>query len=79
MADSLAGVVLAAGAGTRLRPLTDLRPKALCPVGDRPLVDWAIEAVGDAVERVAVNVHHGRDQMVDPRRVAALHEQPRHL
>jgi NDP-sugar pyrophosphorylase family protein len=65
MADSLAGVVLAAGAGTRLRPLTDLRPKALCPVGDRPLVDWAIGAVGGAVGRVAVNVHHGRDQMLE--------------
>lgn len=32
-------VVLAAGAGTRLRPLTRLRPKALCPVGNVPLLD----------------------------------------
>ena len=39
MADSLAAVVLAAGAGTRLRPLTRLRPKALCPVDNVPLVD----------------------------------------
>ncbi len=56
----LAGVVLAAGAGTRLRPLTRLRPKALCPVGPRPLVDHALARVAPHVEEVAVNVHHGR-------------------
>jgi NDP-sugar pyrophosphorylase family protein len=54
----MAGVVLAAGAGTRLRPLTFERPKALCPVGNRPLVDWAIERVTPHVANVAVNVHH---------------------
>jgi MurNAc alpha-1-phosphate uridylyltransferase len=57
------GVVLAAGLGTRLRPLTDLRPKALCPVNDVPLVDLAIERVAPWVERVAVNVHAGRVQL----------------
>lgn len=60
MADSLAGVVLAAGAGTRLRPLTLLRPKPLCPVGDRALLDYALEAVAPVVGELAVNVHHGR-------------------
>jgi hypothetical protein len=63
MADSLAGLVLAAGGGTRLRPLTRLRPKALCPVGNVPLVDHAVAAVGRATDDVAVNVHHGRDLM----------------
>ncbi|HEX2039878.1 MAG TPA: sugar phosphate nucleotidyltransferase [Acidimicrobiales bacterium] len=57
------GVVLAAGLGTRLRPLTDLRPKALCPVNDVPLVDVAIERVRPWVEAVAVNVHADRAQM----------------
>jgi NDP-sugar pyrophosphorylase family protein len=61
MEDSVAGVVLAAGAGTRLRPLTRLRPKALCPVGDRPLVDHAIDRFSGVTESVAVNVHAGRD------------------
>jgi NDP-sugar pyrophosphorylase family protein len=60
MADSLAGVVLAAGAGTRLRPLSLLRPKALCPLGDRPLLDHALEAVSEVAADLAVNVHHGR-------------------
>lgn len=58
--EGLAGVVLAAGRGTRLRPLTRLRPKALCPVGNVPLVDLALERVRPAVGAVAVNLHHGR-------------------
>lgn len=60
----LAGVVLAAGAGTRLRPLTDERPKALCPIDGTPLVDLALDrlraVVGDAL---AVNLHHGAEQL----------------
>lgn len=71
MADSLAapdpdevvGVVLAAGAGTRLRPLTWERPKALCPVGDVPLVDLALARLAPLVTSLAVNVHHGRAAM----------------
>jgi MurNAc alpha-1-phosphate uridylyltransferase len=68
MVDSLAAIVLAAGAGTRLAPLTSVRPKALCPVGDRPLVDHALDrveaVVGAGPERVAVNAHHHREQLV---------------
>jgi NDP-sugar pyrophosphorylase family protein len=60
MDDSLAAVVLAAGAGTRLRPLTRVRPKALCPVGNVPLVDAAITRAHRVTSAVAVNVHHGR-------------------
>src|SRR5205823_1095501 len=56
----LAAVVLAAGAGTRLRPLTWLRPKALCPVENVPLVDLAVGWARTATGAVAVNVHHGR-------------------
>jgi hypothetical protein len=63
--DSLAGVVLAAGAGTRLRPLTDLRPKALCPVGNVALVDGAIERLREVTSAIAVNAHHRRDQLED--------------
>jgi NDP-sugar pyrophosphorylase family protein len=43
--DRLCAVLLAAGAGTRLHPLTRLRPKALCPVGNRPLLDRLLEQV----------------------------------
>jgi MurNAc alpha-1-phosphate uridylyltransferase len=59
----IAGVVLAAGAGTRLRPLTDERPMALCPVLCRPLVDHALERVGPWSRDVAVNLHHGADAL----------------
>ena len=55
--------MLGAGAGTRLRPLTNLRPKVLCPVGGVPLVDGAIARVSAVTDAVAVNVHHGRDQL----------------
>lgn len=58
-----AGVVLAAGLGTRLRPLTDIRPKPLCPVDNTALVDWALARFEGLVSDVAVNVHAGRAQM----------------
>jgi NDP-sugar pyrophosphorylase family protein len=70
MSDSLAGrrgfagLVLAAGAGTRLRPITARRPKALCPVDGVALVDLAVDRVRSVVEDVAVNVHHGRDAVL---------------
>ncbi len=64
----VAGVVLAAGRGERLRPLTDLVPKALAPVGDATLLDLALErlapAVGAGPSCVAVNAHHLADQVV---------------
>jgi N-acetyl-alpha-D-muramate 1-phosphate uridylyltransferase len=68
--DEVVGVVLAAGEGRRLRPLTLRRPKALCPVGNEPLVDRAVRHVRTAASPVAVNIHHGRD-LLEPH-VAAL-------
>ena len=65
LADVVAGVVLAAGKGRRLRPLSSLRPKALCPIGATTLVERAISQVGAVTGApVLVNVHHGRDRMV---------------
>ena len=59
----VAGVVLAAGAGTRLRPLTRYRPKPLCPVAGVALLDRALARVRAVTPDVAVNVHHGRGPM----------------
>jgi NDP-sugar pyrophosphorylase family protein len=70
MPDILAGIVLAAGGGTRLLPLTRVRPKALCPVGGVPLVDRSLDLLsgvlgGVSVDQVAVNLHHGREPLED--------------
>ncbi len=56
--------VLAAGLGTRMRPLTDDRPKALIEVGGRALIDHMLDRLVEAgVERCVVNVHYFADKM----------------
>ncbi len=59
----LCAVVLAAGRGTRLRPLTLHRPKALCPVDNIPLLDRAISSVRPYASDIAVNVHYLAEQV----------------
>ena len=60
------GFILAAGLGTRLRPLTDDRPKALVEVGGHTLLELCINRLAAAgVGYVVVNVHHFADMMVD--------------
>jgi mannose-1-phosphate guanylyltransferase len=57
-------VLLAAGLGTRLRPVTDTLPKCLVPVGERALLDIWLDALGDlGVDEVLVNTHHLADQV----------------
>lgn len=59
-------MIFAAGLGTRLKPLTDDRPKALVEVAGKPLLAHAIERVRDAgASRVVVNVHHFADMVID--------------
>mgnify|MGYP002779674057 CR=1 FL=1 len=58
-------MVLAAGLGTRMRPLTDDRPKALVEVGGRPLIDHMLDRLAEAgVERAVVNVHAFADKLI---------------
>ncbi|RAI39946.1 mannose-1-phosphate guanylyltransferase [Rhodoplanes roseus] len=57
-------MVLAAGLGTRMRPLTDTLPKPLVPVGGKPLLDHVLDQLVEAgVETVVVNVHFFADKI----------------
>ena len=57
-------MVLAAGIGSRMRPLTNDRPKALVEVGGKALIDHVLDRLAAAgVETAVVNIHHFADQM----------------
>jgi mannose-1-phosphate guanylyltransferase len=55
----LSAMVLAAGLGTRLKPLTELRAKALVHVGDRPVLTHVLDQLWAAgAPRITINTHH---------------------
>ena len=59
-------MVLAAGLGLRMRPLTDRMPKPLVPVAGRPLLDHVLDKLAEAgVREAVVNVHYLPDQIID--------------
>ena len=59
-------MILAAGRGTRLRPLTDHSPKALVEVGGRTLLQIALQRIASfGVRDVIINVHHFADSIVE--------------
>jgi mannose-1-phosphate guanylyltransferase len=59
-------MVLAAGLGTRLRPLTNDRPKALVEVGGRSLLEITLTRLRDfGIQDVIINVHHYADMVID--------------
>jgi MurNAc alpha-1-phosphate uridylyltransferase len=59
-------ILLAAGLGTRLRPLTDRIPKALIPVGGVPMLERVARRLIDAgADRLVVNLHHLGEQIRD--------------
>src|SRR6266436_7146244 len=59
-------MILAAGLGTRLRPLTDTRPKALVEIAGRTLLEITLSRLrAFGISEVIINVHHFADQVID--------------
>lgn len=59
-------MILAAGFGTRLRPLTDKIPKPLIPYNGKPMIEYAISNLAAAgVNEFVINLHHHADKMED--------------
>ena len=59
-------MILAAGLGTRLRPWTNDRPKALVHYQGKPLLQWVIEKLKNSgFDQIIINVHHFADQIID--------------
>ncbi|MCL5996579.1 MAG: sugar phosphate nucleotidyltransferase [Chloroflexi bacterium] len=65
-AEPMRAVVLAAGEGTRLRPLTLTRPKPMLPINGKPLLHYTLEWLRRyGIREVGINLHHRPDVIVD--------------
>ena len=59
-------LVFAAGLGNRLKPITDTAPKALVPVGGKPMLEHIILKLKDAgFTDITINIHHLGQQIID--------------
>lgn len=56
-------VIMAAGLGTRLRPLTDDTPKPMIRVGGRPILEWSLEALPAGVEEIMLVVNYLKERI----------------
>ncbi|HSW70584.1 MAG TPA: sugar phosphate nucleotidyltransferase, partial [Gammaproteobacteria bacterium] len=51
-------VLLAAGLGTQLRPLTETTPKCLVPICGKPLMQYWLELLGKDLDQILINTHY---------------------
>lgn len=58
-------VILAGGLGTRLRPLTETRPKPLVPILNRPILAWVLDRIPSRVDEVIVSCSYRSDMIAD--------------
>jgi NDP-sugar pyrophosphorylase family protein len=59
-------MILAAGLGTRLKPLTDSKPKALLPLAGKPLLYYIInKLISEGINQIIINVHRFPDMIID--------------
>ena len=65
MKPTIRALLLAAGMGTRLKPLTDYWPKCLMPIGGRPLLEYWLQTLrGAGINDVLVNTHYQSDKVL---------------
>lgn len=72
-------MILAAGFGTRMHPLTNTHPKPMLTVNDKPLIDWALDRLDEVdCEQTLVNLHYLGDQIEEhlKSRVSFIWENP---
>ena len=59
-------MIFAAGTGSRLKPLTDHTPKALIPIGGKPMLEHVIlKLKSSGFDQIVINIHHLGNQIVD--------------
>ncbi|MFC1733509.1 NDP-sugar synthase [candidate division KSB1 bacterium] len=59
-------MILAAGLGTRLKPLTDHTPKAMIHINGKPMIFYIIDSIRrSGIKEIIINIHHLADQIVD--------------
>lgn len=58
-------VILAAGEGTRLRPLTDMMSKPMIPIANKPILEWTVDIVSDICDEIIIVVRESQTDIIE--------------